>query len=316
MTGEPSIYVEKYGMVVSRFLDDMGFAMPSSTKDPSLRTPVTAHFRAQNWNDTLLGKALHLAEYTSTGLGMVYPYVPRETKISYGIFSTYMFLIDDSEDDIVNELRGFQNDLAQGQPPKSPLLASMFRFVGTMRSEFGSYSWSTIFKSMIEFISGCVIEHRYNGRVRPAVGAVSFPYYLRQRAGIAEPFAHFAFPQTLYPEEIYLDHYILILEDMSDFVNYVNDVLSFYKESILGSEDVNYICNSATTQGVSTLAALGQTCDKAIQSVKNIRSVLASKPEMLCTTEQFLQAYISWYIIQTRYHLDDLQLDIRRGAET
>jgi hypothetical protein len=125
---------------------------------------------------------------------MVYPFVTKDTKVVYGIFSTYMFLIDDSDSELDEGLREFEKRLIQGEPQKSPVLESFLKFLNDMGANFGPYSRAMISKATVEFVCGRLLENRYNGVVAPPAGALSFPQYFRQKAGIPEPFAHFAFP--------------------------------------------------------------------------------------------------------------------------
>src|ERR1700722_8149343 len=90
---------EEYADIVSKFLVDVEFLMPPASPDLSLEQPVISHFESQSWDESLIRKATQRARWASTGLGMVYPYATKDTKVMYGIFSTYMFLIDDSDSD-------------------------------------------------------------------------------------------------------------------------------------------------------------------------------------------------------------------------
>lgn len=299
---------EEYGSILANFLDDIGFSMPAREPDMSIIRPVVSHFESQPWAPSLIKKAVHKAELTA-GMEVVYPFVSWDTKVMYGIFCTYMFLIDDSDEELDAELEDFESNLIKGRPQKSPFLRSMMTFIDGMDSCFGPYSRTMISKSMVEFASGRRIETCYNGVMRPTVGALNFPYYLRQKAGIAEPVAHFVFPQSLYPEEKCLSTFILILPDVCDLVSFVNDVMSFYKESILSDETINYVWNLATVHDVSISEALRHTCARAIRSVNNIRTVLLFQdPQMLDTTDQFIQGYIAWYLKQARYRLSDIEI--------
>ncbi|KAH8587151.1 isoprenoid synthase domain-containing protein [Bisporella sp. PMI_857] len=273
---------EEYANILSTFLGGINFSMPMTTPDLSLEQPVISHFESQPWDAVLIRKATQKAKWASTGLGMVYPYVTNDAKVMYGIFSTYMFLIDDSDSELDVEFREFEKKLVRGEPQESPVLESLLKFLDDMGTCFGPYSRAMISKSMVEFVTGRVLENRYNGVMVPPVGALSFPQYLRQKAGIAEPYAHFAFPQHLYPEESYLEQYLPIIPDICDF--------------------------SMTVHRISVSASLRLTCDKVVQSVNTIRTVLSHHPPMLDSTEQFMQAYVAWYINQARYKLADMDI--------
>jgi hypothetical protein len=305
----------EYEALISGFLKDIEFSIPETTLDYSLEEPVIFHFLSQPWDSLVQQEAIKRAKYTSVALGVVYSYVPRDHKIAYGILSTYMFLIDDCGIELIPGLDEFETRLIQGKPQESPVLNSMLKFLGTMDLYFGPYARAMISKSMVEFVSSRLIENRYNKLVKiPCTGAISFPQYFRQRAGIPEPYAQFAFPQQLYPEEVFLETYLPILADIADFVSYANDILSFYKETMVEDEDMNYICNLARARQITVLDALRVASDKALQCVRTIRAFLgqANGQGILDTTEQFIQAYVGRHVVEARYKLSDLDIEILR----
>lgn len=301
-----------YEHIVSRFLKDIGYFKPSITPDLSLEKPVTSYFGSQPWEPLIKDQAVKRAKRSAVELGMIYPFVSKEHKIACSIFITYMFLIDDCELGLIPGLEEFETRLIQGKPQESPVLTSMLEFLGKMGTLFGSYGRIIISKSMVEFIGGRLVENRYEGSMVPPVGALRFPQYFRRKASIADPFAHFAFPQQLYPEEVFLEEYLPILPDAADFVSFSNDIISFYKETMTGVEDLNYICNFAHVRQISLLEALRITSEKAVQCVRNIRAVLSKSkyPELLDTTELFLQSYVACHFNLPRYKLGELDIRV------
>lgn len=299
----------EYETLISDFLEGIEFSLPETALDYSLEEPVASHFLSQPWDELVRQKAIKRAKYASVGLGVVYAHVPREQKIAYGIFSTYMFLIDDCDIELIPGLDEFGTRLIQGKPQESPVLKSMVTFLDVMSQYFGPYARAMISKSIVEFIGSRLIENRYHKLMNiPCVGAISFPQYFRQRAGIPEPYAQFVFPQQLYPEEIFLETYLPILADIADFIGHANDILSFYKETIVGDEEMNYICNFARASQISVLDSLRLTSDKAVHCVKNIRAFLyqAKCLRILNLTEHFIQAYVGQHVAEMRYKLSDL----------
>ncbi|PLB51691.1 terpenoid synthase [Aspergillus steynii IBT 23096] len=304
----PSLSPEEYAEHLSAFLDEIQFSMPQPNPDLSIDKMVISHFEAQPWDPVLINKATRKAARSAEMMRMVYPYVDSEINIAYGIFCTYMFVIDDSDEALDAELASFEGTLFEEKSQQSPFLQSLFAFLNDLGSHFGPFSRTMIFKSMIEFITGRLIETRYK-EMQPPSAAVKFPYYLRQKTGVAEPFAHFMFPEKMYPENECLALYILILPDLCDIISFVNDIFSFYKESILSSE-VNYLSNVAMVQGIHVSESLKRTSKEAAESLKNIRAVLADHPVMLDTTIQAVWGWIASHISQARYRLFELDLHV------
>jgi predicted ATP-dependent protease len=113
---------------------------------------------------------------------------------------------------------------------------------------------------------------------------------------------------------VFLETYLPILADIADFVSYANDILSFYKETMVEDEDMNYICNLARARQITVLDALRVASDKALQCVRTIRAFLgqANGQGILDTTEQFIQAYVGRHVVEARYKLSDLDIEILR----
>lgn len=127
----------------------------------------------------------------------------------------------------------FSANLLVGQSQKSPILQSFQNFLPQICKFFGPYGQAMITKSTIEFLYGCLLEQKYDGKMKAPVGALNFPQYLRIKSSVAEPYAHYVFFTELYPEEKYLESYLPIIPDFCDLINYVNDMFSFCKESRL-----------------------------------------------------------------------------------
>lgn len=311
----PSLSRQDYADLLSTFLSDIKFTMPQSNPDLTIDQRVIAYFETQPWSPSLIQTSMRKAAMSAEIIRLVYPYVDRDTTIAYGIFCTYMYLIDDSEEALDTEMAitSFGASLFQEKRQQSPFLQSMLSFLNDLGiAHFGPFSRTMINKSMIEFISGRLLETHYSS-MHPPSGALKFPYYFRQKTSMSEPFAHFMFPDALYPEHKCLERYILVMPDVCDIISFINDIFSFYKESILARE-VNYLSNVAVTQGIDVSESLRHTAQEAVQSVRNIRQVLAECPAMRETTIRSVWGYIAAHMSQARYRLGELDLRVPSGS--
>ncbi|PVI03214.1 terpenoid synthase [Periconia macrospinosa] len=292
----------EYDEIISQFLHDMDFKMPSHEPDPAIQARALQHFSIQpNWPPHLKEKALLATAYIAPGVALCSPSAPFETRLMYGIHASYVLFIDDISHDLGTALNEFEPRLVAGQEQKSPILQSFVNFQLSNRKHLGAYGASINTKSTIEFINGLILEQMYDGKVTAPRGVLSFPRYLREKTGFSEPYAHFVFPEALFPEKKYLPVYLPILQALTDFINYTNDITSFYKESIVGCERFNYIYNIASTRGLSIGEALKLVCDDVVANVQVIRRVLMGHPEMLKVAEEFFQEYVAFHLRQPRY---------------
>jgi len=305
---------EEYGKILSKFLKDVDFYMPPPEYDFSLEEPVMAYFASQpNWPSHLTAKAVYMAKWMSTGLGMCYPFAQKDIQVAYGIHATYVLFIDDIVHELGDALDEFEARLVSGRPQKSPILQSLVYFLLENSTYMGPYAAAMNTKATIEFICGCIMERDYDGKVEPPVGAKKFPGYFREKTGYTEPYAHFCFPEATCPEKEYLHVYMPCIQDLIEFISYANDILSFYKESVVGDERLNYVCNIANTHGLSISDALKLVCENVTENVLTVRKVLEHYPEMRDSVDEFFRGYIAWYLNQKRYKLTDIEVKDSQG---
>lgn len=304
---------KELGEILSEFLCAIDFCMPSHDYDFSLEEPVIEHFRSQPWEEAIIDKAIKRAKPISTGVGFCYRFVDKEIRVAYCIHATYLFLVDDMTEQLRPALDHFTMNLVLGRQQESPILQSLADWLDESPSYQGPFEVDMNIKSTIEHISGCILERDYDGKMILPRGAVNFPPYLRTKTGFAEPYAHFCFPEALYPESQFLHVYLPAIQDLCDYINYANDILSFYKESIVGSERLTYIPNIARTHGLNLTDALRKIISNVAEHVHNIRVILADYPQLLKTTEEFIQGFTVWHLDQPRYRLGELTIRMPDG---
>ncbi|KAF2191655.1 terpenoid synthase [Zopfia rhizophila CBS 207.26] len=307
---------EEYGQILSKFLKDIDFYMPPFGYDFSLEGLVMDYFARQpNWPPHLTQKAVGMAKWMSTGLGMCYPFASKDIQVAYGIHATYVLFIDDITHELGDTLNEFEARLVTGKPQKSPILQSLVDFLVDNGTYMGPYAAAMNTKATVEFISGCILERSYDGKICPPVGATKFPGYFREKTGYTEPYAHFCFPEGLFPESEYLHVYMPCIQDLIEFISYANDILSFYKESVVGTKRLNYVCNIANTHGISAADALRLVCHNVTENVRTVRVVLRDYPDMVDTVDEFFRGYVAWYLNQQRYKLTDIVVKDSKGQQ-
>lgn len=305
---------EEYGQILTKFLNDIDFYMPPFGYDFSLEGLVIDYFKRQpNWPEHLTKKAIGMAKWMSTGLGMCYPFAERDIQVAYGIHATYVLFIDDIIYELGDAMDEFEVRLITGKPQKSPILQSLVNFLAVNNTYLGPYGSAMNTKATIEFISGCIMERDYDGKVKPPVGAKKFPGYFREKTGYTEPYAHFCFPEAMFPEKEFLHVYLPCVQDLIEFISYANDILSFYKESVVGTERLNYVCNVANTHGLSAVDALKLVCKEVTENVLTTRNTLKDYPKMRDTVDEFFRGYVAWYLNQKRYILEDIVVKDAEG---
>lgn len=82
------------------------------------------------------------------------------------------------------------------------------------------------------------------------------PMFLRTKVGSAETMASMLFPKAAYPEEEHLMRYLPAVAELVMFIDFTNDILSYYKEFVLRDEKTNFVANFAQTHDMSHLDVL------------------------------------------------------------
>lgn len=164
-----------------------------------------------------------------------------------------------------------------------------------------------VIKSTIEYVESTNLENEFNDFV--PMDALLFPRYLRLKTGIPESYAHCIFPNDIFPESQFRKFYLPALPALCDIICFVNDLLSFYKETIRGTERINYISNVAKSTGKTALQSLYDTSDVIENCVAEMRRILQPNPALLAHANDFIAAYIDWHLCTTsRYHLNEVNL--------
>ena len=162
-----------------------------------------------------------------------------------------------------------------------------------------------VLKSIIDFLESTNVE-KESSEYAP-INAIRYPRYLRDKTGLPDPYAHAVFPHDIFPEEQYRKFYLPTIPALFDIIILINDILSFYKESIRGTERVNYICTLAKTTGKTAVQCLYDANDGLVKSIAEMRGILKPQPTLLAHANDFLAAYIHWHIRTiSRYHLDEV----------
>ncbi|KAF7932969.1 uncharacterized protein EAE97_008736 [Botrytis byssoidea] len=136
-----------------------------------------------------------------------------------------------------------------------------------------------------------VFECEVGEKLQCSPHAPNFPSYLRSRAGFGGPYAMYLFPEKLFPEATFLQCYIQAIPDLLEVIAFMNDVFSFYKESVVSTDRNNYVHNYAAIHGVTVCKALEDTAASLAECIRRLRLLFSSEPEMLKVLNSFIEGY-------------------------
>lgn len=94
-----------------------------------------------------------------------------------------------------------------------------------MSTHFDPFVANLIVLSTLQFVNATLMERRgeFLGLTH-CKEASRWPDYFRDRSGVPEAFAYFAFPKDQCPD---IGAYMQVIPDIMTYLNYANDVLSY-----------------------------------------------------------------------------------------
>ncbi|KAJ5731815.1 Trichodiene synthase [Penicillium malachiteum] len=219
----------------------------------------------------------------------------------------YMFLIDDFAEDFMDDLMRFGQRFIVHASHNSSILQAFDDHLRSLGTWYGPYSVTAIVKNSLEYAAGRVVEHQMLAsqfHFSPAMKLV--PVFLRPKVGGSEILAHMVYDHSRFPEDEYLLQYLPAIPAMMQFVDYINDILSYYKEFVLADEKFNFVDNFAESHGLSHIQILCGLADHAAEVHASGRQVLSHDPKLLEVYDQWIVGFIQLFTAHRRYHLVEL----------
>ncbi|KAI0900626.1 putative trichodiene synthase [Annulohypoxylon nitens] len=299
-------FKRKYEDMLRRFLQDISFKALPVRYDPSTESAVVKYLQARDFAPDFIQHYMPVVRVGAWIATSTYPFVPARVQEAIAIFTTLAVIIEDTSEESLMDLKLFQDRLLRNQPQPNQVLESMIQFLYSLRGMYGPFLSDMITKATVEFVSVCAFEQVYDGIFAAASSTPDFPYYLRFKTGLGEAYSFFAFPECMYPEDVFLRTYLPAAPYIVRYFNIGNDFLSFYKESIVSDERLNYVHNCSRASSVTPAQALQDACSSLIDSVRTVREVLAADPQMLNNIDKLFYGYVMFHFGSARYKLSEL----------
>ncbi|CAG7962703.1 unnamed protein product [Penicillium olsonii] len=253
-----------------------------------------------------------------------YPHASHQLKRYIALSTTFLLYVDDKVEqepeniltDLQRVLSGAYNGLHTLKCDDS-VVNLWLELVATETGAFyGPYSTGVITKGLIDFMLGNTIESKVAAGLKlPAKFGKRASKFVRDKIGAGEVYAHFIFAEHLVEESRHLSTYVPFIACMLHIIDDVNDILSFYKESVVGTEANTNIMNRARTSGCSPHDALRQICGEAAETMDVVSDGLAGKRVTENLWKNFINGYIMWHICEDRYRLKEIGLAMTVGQD-
>ncbi|KAF4341516.1 longiborneol synthase [Fusarium beomiforme] len=203
---------------------------------------------------------------------------------------------------IIADVEMFQQRYVKGEDQPTTLLRAFARQLQLAYDLYHPLVANLIINSSLNLLTSTALVAREGikkKRFQPSKGGNYFAWYIRERDGVGEAYAWFTFPKRQFPNP---DIPIEAIEDMTRFIAFLNDVLSFYKETFEG-ETSNYINATAAYDGTDSFTALHKTAHDAVQCARRIEDTLAGKGEYEKAWRLHASGYLQMHVMRARYRL-------------
>lgn len=306
------------------WLQNVGFDLQQPV--PPFHTKLYAELEewilSQNLNEAQLKGIWKLLPACTSAADMFYPQASHRLKRYIALYTTFLLYVDDrAEQDleaIIPDLQKVSSGAYNGMQTlkcDDAVVNLWLELVATETGTFyGPYSTGVVSKGLVDFMLGNIIEENVSQVLaHPIKLGQRVSKFVRDKTGAGEVFAHFIFPADLVDENVHLPTIVPFIAFILDVVDDVNDVLSFFKESVVGTETNTNIMNRARTSCCSPHDVLEQMCRETVESISAVSDGLGEKGIIGKLWKDFVNGYIMWHICQDRYRLKEIGLSMTLG---
>ncbi|KAG6906806.1 hypothetical protein DXG01_012034 [Tephrocybe rancida] len=217
---------------------------------------------------TQLEKTIHLA---ASLIELAYHDCTIVEKKHMALYNWYLIYVDDVSSKDITAYVAFQERFLRHQPQLDPVLDGLASLLHATFDLYPVFFANAIISATFEFIAGTCIEPEVE-KLELSSASTRFPWFLRDRTGVAVAFALMLFPNSRKADYVAC---FQAMADMDFWISVTNDLLSYHKESIAG-ETANYISNRAATEARSPLQVCLDIRQELLRSRKHVYETLTS----------------------------------------
>jgi hypothetical protein len=303
-----SVSKSQYTAVIDKFLTGADYEIFRSP-NAELEDYLLDQFLEQGIGKT---KATRIARQGALVAQQFYPLQTPELHRLTGLYAGYFFVLDDicvNESEMRHFRRNFVEKLPQGKPFEG--CANLLRHLDADYLEFCS---DKITSGLINHMSSTALEYETTGKFCHLRSSPRFPEYFRSMTGNPEGFVYLIVPRGIcagYDERMNL--FVQAVPELIDFTNKVNDILSFYKESIVSTERNGYVYHRAEANQVPVLECLNGMVDEVHGNIRHIQTMLKGDPDLSEAVNAYIRGYIGFHVIEPRYKISELGVSCLTG---
>ncbi|KAK8113384.1 hypothetical protein PG984_013910 [Apiospora sp. TS-2023a] len=306
---DPTGTKTKIRNLISQFLEGIGYSTPAQGDDfDGMLQGMHDQVRELGIPYPEGSKAWYCLKFGAYYANVCFPRHPLDLRIYLGIYTWLALLIDDAAVREPAEWSQFVGRFYSGQPQPSPMARAWDVYLRRASVWYEPLVANFIVLSALNFVNSTALAGAKFGSSAwsPTAGAVRWPYFLRDKEGMSESYVWFTFPRALYPE---IALCVEAIPDMGMYLNFANDITSFYKEEMEGEKD-NYMHNKAFADGKDVYQVLEDAVKETIAAHRRILLVLGGtgKEEYCQAWLEHEMGYAAWHMSMGRYRLREIGL--------
>ncbi|KAI0031073.1 isoprenoid synthase domain-containing protein [Vararia minispora EC-137] len=285
--------------IAKGFIRGLDYSPPPFPQDPVLHAAIVAELEAWNIGEAVDG-FMKCVDVGLAAAELFYPSHEFDLKIIMAICTAGMKWMDNVADDILDALAEFQHLFYAHLPQLHPVLDCYANYMLKLYDHYEAYVADAMIMSSCTFIDGSVLEVRaLTKRVSTKPDAKLWPYYVRSLSGISGFYSYACFPKKDHPDVV---DYVQAIPEILIFTNFLNDVLSFYKEEMDG-EQHNYCQMMSRVNGKAPIDILQDVSDETVMVAKRAARILKEAPAALKAFKEYEQGYIRFHLDVAHYRL-------------
>ncbi|KAL6852485.1 hypothetical protein ACO1O0_007030 [Amphichorda felina] len=234
-----------------------------------------------------------------------FPLHNKQTQLLIGLYSANWLIMDDTGKDMGFDIGRFKQRLItqEQQPPLFKLEAWLF---SEFDKVFPSMVANKIVAGALNAISSLEVEIDESVEFK-GLASPDFPRYFRNMTGTSEPYVYFLLTNEVY-SMARLKHFIRAVPELWNFTDEINDLMSFYKESIVGTERDTYVYHQTQFNETTIIEVLRGLGEDIRRRVKLIDEIFADDEVLQKLAREYVFGNVHFYFASERYRIKELQL--------
>ncbi|KAI8986210.1 terpenoid synthase [Trametes punicea] len=295
--------IEETKHILRDFLSRLRYRAPHTPLDYRMRKEVEDEI--VSWDADL--SPAYIAALTDTSCSIAecaYAHTSYQHQLLVAIYTAYAVYVDDLGSRDLEALGEFVKRFVAHQDLQDPVLARFVRQFQDMYVYYPRLSADNINAKSIEALIGMYIEFTAKDMV-VAPGATMYPAFLRLKTGIGAAYALFNFVKGWRdPSD---NFYLQLIPEIERYTDAINDILSFYKETLEGETD-NYIHLRAAAEKKDPVVVLRELANETLESIRKVQSLTSSDKQITDILRRYIMGYVEFHFRARRYRLEDLQM--------